>query len=229
MKKIQKILINTSLLIIFVSHSYGLVFNLSDTTKTGSAPNFPGYAYADPGEVLLDSTTHAGFNGIDDTFDGTLIFNFTLNVENFPGNQSYSTIDFDNTSAGDSPIAIGFSSSVSNFWNTFRLLNGGSNALNNLGTSSVIQGRDQTFTLTIDYNANALDSAILEMGGNPFDYDLGDFDYSFDKISFRNGYADNITSATNMLVTIVPEPATYALLSGALALVFVALRRRFKA
>ena len=222
MKKIQKTLISTSLLMLFVSHSYGLVFNINDVyNKTGISN--------DPGFVLLDNTTHAGFNGIDDTFDGTLTFNFSLRVESYPTNPGYSTIDLDNTSTGDSPLAIGFSSWVSNFWNTFRLIGGSSNALNNLGTSSVNEGQDQGFTLTIDYNAGALDSAILGMERNPFLYDLGDYDYSFDRISFRNGLTDNVTSVTDLSVSIVPEPATYALISGALALVSVALRRRFKA
>ena len=222
MKKTLKTLINSSLLMLFVSHSYGLVFNINDVyNKTGISN--------DPGFVLLDNTTHAGFNGIDDTFDGTLTFNFSLRIELYPTNPGYSTIDLDNTSTGDSPIAIGFSSWVSNFWNTFRLLNGGSNALNNLGTSSVNEGQDQGFTLTIDYNAGALGSATLGMERNPFLYDLGDYDYSFDRISFRNGLTDNVTSVTDLSVSIVPEPATYALISGALALVFVALRRRFKA
>ena len=220
MQKTLKTLINTSLLMLFVSHSYGLVFNINDVyNKTGISN--------DPGFVLLDNTTHAGFNGIDDTFDGTLTFNFSLRVESYPTNPGYSTIDLDNTSTGNSPLAIGFSSWVSNFWNTFRLLNGGSNALNNLGTSSVNEGQDQGFTLTIDYNAGALDSAILGMERNPFLYDLGDYDYSFDRISFRKGLTDNVTSVTDLSVSIVPEPATYALIFGAFAFVFVALRRRF--
>ncbi|MGB0290934.1 MAG: hypothetical protein ACPGC0_07060, partial [Opitutales bacterium] len=169
----------------------------------------------DPGFVLLDNSIQAGFNGIDDTFDGRLIFNFTLNIEIYPTNPGYSTIDLDNTSTGNSPIAIGFSSSDSNFWNTFRLIGGNSNALNNLGTNSVIEGQDQGFTLTIDYNAGALDSATLGMERNPFLYDLGNYDYSFDRISFRNGLTDNVTSVTDLSVSIVPEPATYALISGA--------------
>ena len=228
MTKILKTSINTSLLMLFVGHSYGLVYNITDVlNKTGQAN--------DPGAILLDNTTHAGFNGIDDTFDGTLIIEFTLNIEvypttSFPNVGGHTTIDFDNTNTGTSPLAVGFSSWVNNFWNTFRIDSGGtSTAQNNLGTSSVIEGQDQTFTLTIDYNAGALDSGILEMGGNPFDYDIGDFDYSFDRISFRNGRADNVSSMTNMSVSIVPEPATYALISGALAFVFVALRRRFNA
>ena len=222
MKKTLKTLINTSLLMLFVSHSYGLVFNINDVyNKTGISN--------DPGFVLLDNTTHAGFNGIDDTFDGTLTFNFSLRVESYPTNPGYSTIDLDNTSTGNSPLAIGFSSWVSNFWNTFRLIGGSSNALNNLGTSSVNEGQDQGFTLTIDYNAGALDSATLGMERNPFLYDLGDYDYSFDRISFRNGLTDNVTSVTDLSVSIVPEPATYALIFGAFAFVFVALRRRFNA
>ena len=222
MKKPIRTLINTSLLMLFVSHSYGLVFNINDVyNKTGISN--------DPGFVLLDNSIQAGFNGIDDTFDGSLIFNFTLNIEIYPTNPGYSTIDLDNTSTGNSPIAIGFSSSDSNFWNTFRLIGGNSNALNNLGTNSVIEGQEQGFTLTIDYNAGALDSATLGMERNPFLYDLGNYDYSFDRISFRNGLTDNVTSVTDLSVSIVPEPATYALISGALALVFVALRRRFKA
>ena len=63
MKKTLKTLINAGLLVLFVSHSHGLVFNLTDiNNQTGAGTT-----------LLLDNTT-PGFNGIDDTFDGSVTY-----------------------------------------------------------------------------------------------------------------------------------------------------------
>ncbi|MGB0290791.1 MAG: PEP-CTERM sorting domain-containing protein, partial [Opitutales bacterium] len=121
----------------------------------------------------------------------------------------------------------------SDYWNGYRIewRDGGFNQFLNpltFGDNPVVEGQSQAFTLTIDYNAGALDTGTLIIDGDSTVYDIDDYDYSFDEISFSAAFESAI-SATNISVSIVPEPATYALLSGALALVFVALRRRFKA
>ena len=225
MKKTLKTFINTSLLMLFVSHSHGLVFNLTDVNNRTGVSN-------DPGVILLDNTTHSEFNGIDDSFDGRVTFNFTLIFDTYPAGGTFATFALQD-SAGSTPIAIGNSWS-SNNWDGYRLDKTIGNVDQQLttlsfGSNAIAQGVAQAFTMTIDYNAGALDTGTLSIDGDPTAYDIGDYDYSFENIRFRNGLTNNAASATNMSVEVVPEPATYALISGALALVFVVLRRRFKA
>ena len=222
MKKTLKTLINTSLLLLFVSHSHGLVYNITDiNNRTGDQNNI--------GMILLNNTTHPEFNGIDDTFEGRIIFNFTLTYEIFPSGGTYASFELEDR-LQNTPIAIG-NSWNSNNWDGFRIPDSQTPSLTTIafGSNAVVEGESQTFTMTIDYNAGALDTGTLIMGGDSTTYDIGDYDYSFERIRFRNGLSNNVVSATNMSVEVVPEPATYALLSGAFALVFVALRRRFKA
>ena len=225
MTKTLKTLINTSLLLLFVSNSYGLAFNLTDINNRTGVSN-------DPGVILLDNTT-SGFNGIDDTFDGRVIFNFTLTFDTFPAGGSYAIFALED-SAGSNPIAIGNSWSSRN-WDGLRIdktvthVDQQLTVLDYFGTNAIAEGVSQAFTMTIDYNAGALDTGTLSIDGDTTTYDIRDYDYSFDKIRLRNGLADNTVSATNMSVEVVPEPATYALIFGSLALVFVAFRRRFKA
>ena len=218
MTKTLKTFINTSLLMLFVSHSYGLVFNLTNVyNQAGSVNN---------NSNILDNTTHPGFNGIDDTFDGTVIFNFTITYDLLPSQNNVAVFQLMN-SAGNIPLAIGNSWS-SDYWNGFQL-NGGLTILT-LGSNPVVKGQPQAFTMIIDYNASALDNGTLIIAGDPIVYDIGDYDYSFSGIYFSTGVnSDNAASATNMSVVVIPEPVTYALIFGALALVFVAVRRRFDA
>ena len=220
MKKTLKAFINAGLLILFVSHSYAVVFSLSDLyNQAGSV---------DDSSNILDKTTHPRFNAIDDTFDGTVTFNFTITYDLFPSQNNIAIFQLMN-SAGNIPIAIG-TAWYSNNWDGFRLDEGNGITPLTFGSNPVVVGESQAFTMTIDYNAGALDTGTLIMAGDTTVYDIGDYDYSFSEIYFSTGVnSDNIASATNMTVEIVPEPATYALLSGALALVFVALRRRIKA
>ena len=218
MKKTLKTIINTSLLMLFVSDSYGLVYNLGHVlTRTGVS--------YDPGLVILDNTTHLGFNGIDDTFDGSVTFNFTITFNTYPTGGSYGAFTIER-GTNSIPIAIGKSWTSSN-WNGFR----GANApiVLTFGANRVIEDQSQAFTMRIDYNAGAVDSGTLIMAGDSNVYDIGDYDYSFDSIRLRNGLSNTVTSFTSMSVEVIPEPATYALIFGALALVFVPLRRRFKA
>ena len=220
MKKTLKTIINTSLLMLFVSDSYGLVYNLGHVlTRTGVS--------YDPGLVILDNTTHPGqqFNGIDDTFEGSVTFNFTITFNTYPTGGSYGAFTIER-GTNSIPIAIGKSWTSSN-WNGFR----GANApiVLTFGANRVIEDQSQAFTMRIDYNAGAVDSGTLIMAGDSNVYDIGDYDYSFDSIRLRNGLSNTVTSFTGMSVEVIPEPATYALIFGALALVFVPLRRRFKA
>ena len=214
MTKTLKTLINTSLLMLFVSHSYGLVYNLNDISRP--APQ------TDYGVTLMDNTTHPGFNGIDDTFDGTVTFNFTLTFDNYQQQNNYVLFQLGNSN-GDR-IAIG-NTFGSNNWGGYQTGSG----LLTFGNNPVVEGQSQAFTLTIDYNAGALDTGTLIIVGDSNVYDIGDYDYSFNEIVFLNGLAGTVASGTNMSVEVVPEPATYALIFGALAFGFVAFRRRFKA
>ena len=230
MKKTLKTLINTSMLMLFVSHSYGQVYNLPDVSHQGITP-IPGVAGGANQTTLLDTNTHPGFNGIDDTFDGSIIFEFTITFDSYPANNNTNFALFALKNAND----VAFSSSrisIGNFVNSDVWdANQGSLISDpfNFGNNQVVQGQSQSFTLTIDYNAGALDSATLIISGDSTTYGLPENNYSFDLIDFTSGFEGTSVSATNMSVSIVPEPATYALLSGALALVFVALRRRLKA
>ena len=217
MTKTVKTFINTSLLMLFVSHTHGLVFNISDRINLTGATS----------TLLLDNTT-SGFNGIDDTFDGRVTFNFSINFGNFLNGGAFAGLALVN-SDGDSPITVGNSWSSLN-WNGFRIKNSLLTTTLDFGTNAVVQGTPKAFTMTINYNAGALDTGTLTMAGDSTTYDIGDFDYSFDEIYFRSGSAATLSvSATDMSVSIVPEPATYALIFGALAIGFVALRRRFNA
>ena len=217
MKKTLKILINISLLMLFVSDSYGLVYNL------GHALNRTGVSY-DPGLVILDNTTHPGFNGIDDTFDGSVTFNFMINFDPY-STASYAAFAIER-GTNTVPIAIGKSWSSVN-WNGYR----GANAQTILtfGANRIAQGQSQAFTMTIDYDAGALDSGTLLIAGDPNVYSIGDSNYSFDRIRLKNGLSNTSVSFMSMAVEVVAEPATYALICAALAFVFVVLRRRFKA
>ena len=224
MTKTLKTLINTSLLLLFVNNSYGLAFNLTDINNRTGVSN-------DPGVILLDNTT-SGFNGIDNTFNGRVTFNFTLTFDDYPAGGSFAVFALED-SAGSNPIAIGNSWS-SNNWDGYRLDKTIGNVDQQLttlsfGSNAIAQGVAQAFTMTIDYNAGALDTGTLSIEGDSTTYDIGDYDYSFTNLRWRNGLTDSVASATNMTVEVVPEPATYALIFGALAFVFVAIRRRFKA
>ena len=223
MKKTLKTFINASLLMLFVSHSYGLIFNLSDII------NRPG-AQADSGVMLMDNTTNPEFNGIDDTFDGSITFNFTITSDQYAlAGITYALFQLqkDNLLGNPTvPIAIG-NPFTSDNWGGLR--NEGYITKLIFGSNPVVVGESQAFTMTIDYNAGALDTGTLIMGGDSNVYDIGEFDYTFNEIMFFNGFDGSFASATDMTVEVVPEPATYALIFGALALVFVALRRRFKA
>ncbi len=214
MKKTLKTFINAGLLMLFVSHSYGLVYNLNDINRPGPQADF--------GVILMDNTTHAGFNGIDDTFDGTVTFNFTLTFDNYQQQGDYVLFELGNSN-GSSAIAIG-NTFGSNNWGGYQAGSGLT-----FGSNPVVEGQSQAFTMTIDYNAGALDTGTLIIFGDSNVYDIGDYDYSFNEIVFYNGLPGTVASGTNMSVEVVPEPATYALIFGALALVFVALRRRFNA
>ena len=220
MKKTLKTFINAGLLMLSVSHSYGLVYNISDVNRAGGQ--------ADYGVMLMDNTTHSRFNGIDDTFDGSVTFNFTLTYTQYQTGGTYVLFQLQNRTLGTpiTPIAIG------NIWtsdNWGGIRNTGFITDLTLGSNPVVVGESQAFTMTIDYNAGALDTGTLIMGGDSNVYDIGDYDYSFNEIVFFNGFDGSFASATDMTVEVVPEPATYALISGALALVFVPLRRRLKA
>ena len=224
MKKTLKTLISTGLFMLCFSHSHGLaqVYDLNDVlNQTGSTFT-----------QILNSTTHPGFNGIDDTFDGSVTFNFTITY-NFipPGGFNEAVFTLGDISNNKIPLAIGnaFGQGANSAnWNGYQ--DGNNNkAYLTFGSNPVVEGQPQAFTMTIDYNAGALDTGTLIMGGDSTTYDIGDYDYSFEEIRFRNGLTDSVASATNMTVEVVPEPATYALIFGALALVFVPLRRRFKA
>ena len=217
MKTTLKTIINTSLLMLLVSHSYGIVYNLTDVN------NRAGISY-DPGLILLDNTT-PGFNGIDNTFDGRITFKFTITFNTYPSGGAYAAYTLEK-GTNSIPIAIGNSWESTN-WNGFR----GAIAptILTFGANPVVEGQSQAFAMTIDYNAGAHDTGTLIIIGDSNVYDIGTGDYSFNSIRFRSGLTNTIASFTNMSVEIVPEPATYALLSGALALVFVALRRRIYA
>ena len=230
MRKTLKTLINTGLFMLFFSHSHGLalVYSLNDVYN-------PADSFDGSGNVL-DNTTHPGFNGIDDTFDGSVIFKFTITFDVYISADARHSASFhlssSNASGNVEPIIIG-NVNFSDYWNGARYEDylGASNPVQsplNFGSNPVVVGQPQEFTLTIDYNAGALDAGTLIITGDPIAYDIGDFNYSFDRIYFIGGFSSG-ASATDMSVSIVPEPATYALLSGALALVFVAVRRRFKA
>ena len=225
MKKTLKTLINTGLFMLCFSHSHGLalVYNLNDVNKPVNSSVGVG--------TILSNFTDPGFNGIDDTFAGEITFNFTFTYDVLPSNNAYITFGLKSNAGGIHPIVIG--NYFSDYWNGYRIesSDGGINGFLNpltFGNNPVVEGQSQAFTLTIDYNAGALDTGTLIIDGDSTVYVIDDYDYSFDEIRFTAAI-DSAISATNMSVSIVPEPATYALLSGALALVFVAVRRRFKA
>ena len=221
MKKTLKTLINTGLFMLFFSHSHGLalVYNLNDViNQTGAGDT-----------ILLDNTTHPGFNGIDDTFDGSITFNFTLTFDQYFSTAEQALFMLSNN--GSSFTGIG--GYYSGNWSGMPADLGPFGNID-LGSNPIVAGVSQAFTMTIDYNAGALDTGTVVLAGDSTVYNLVDYDYSFDQIIFQTfpGSGDGtiqIASATDMSVSIVPEPATYALISGALALVFVAVRRRFKA
>ena len=203
---------------LFVSYSYGLVFSLENVfNKTGQSN--------DPGLILLDNTT-SGFKGIDDTFDGSITFNFTIAYDIYPSGGAFSVFHLE-TNAGITPIAIGNNWESGN-WGGYRIDGNGTTNLV-IGSTPVVEGQSQAFTMTIDYNAGALDTGTLIIDGDPSIWGIPRLDYSFDMIKFRNGLDNTVSSMTNISVSVVPEPASYALIFGSLALVFVALRRRFKA
>ena len=220
MTKTLKTLINTSMLLLFVSHTHGLVFNLTDiNSRTG--------VFNDPGIIVLNNTTHSEFTAIDNTFDGRVTFNFTLTFDTYPAGGAFAGFELRNSSSR-TPIAIGNTWNSTN-WDGFRVPQSVGLTTLPFGTNPIVEGTSKAFTLTIDYNAGALDTGTLSIEGDSTTYDIGDYDYSFTNLRWRNGLTDSVASATNMTVEVVPEPATYALIFGSLAFVFVAIRRRFKA
>ena len=220
MKKTLKTFINAGLLMLSVSHSYGLVYNISDVNRAGGQ--------ADYGVMLMDNTTHSRFNGIDDTFDGSVTFNFTLTYTQYQTGGTYVLFQLQNRTVGTPivPIAIG-NTWTSDNWGGIR--NTGFITDLTFGSNPVVVGESKAFTMTIDYNAGALDTGTLMIDGDSTVHDIGEFDYTFNEIMFFNGFGGSFASATDISVEVVPEPATYALIFGALAFGFVAVPRRFKA
>ena len=230
MKKTLKTLINTSLLMLFVSHSYGKVYNLPDVTHIGNTPQ-PGYASSTSNQTtLLDANTHPEFNGVGDTFDGILTFEFTLTFDSYPAdnNTNFAFIEFKNTQISD--ISNGTSRiTIGNFWSSDVWdANIPTSDPFNFGNNQVVVGQSQSFTMTIYYR-DGIESGTLSTSGDPTIYSLPWNYYSFDRIDFSSGFEGTNVSATNISLSIIPEPATYALIFGALAFGFVAVRRRFKA
>ena len=230
MKKTLKTLINTSLLMLFVSHSYGKVYNLPDVSHIVNTPP-PGWASPSNNTTLLDANTHPEFNGVGDTFDGSITFEFTLTFDSYPNkNTNFALIEFKNTQIGDLNLAT-TRITIGNFPNSDVWdANQGSVISDpfNFGNNPVVVGQSQSFTLTIDYR-DGLESGTLSISGDPTIYQLPWNYYSFDRIDFTSGFGGTNASATNISLSIIPEPATYALIFGALAFGFVAVRRRFKA
>ena len=221
MKKTLKTLINTGLFMLCFSHSHGLamVYNLNDVlNQTGSAST-----------EILNSTTHPGFTGIDDTFDGSVTFNFTITFGQFYPSAENAIFALNKTLNNNGVAFTGIGGFFIGNWSGMPADTGGFGNID-LGSNPIVAGVSQAFTMTIDYNAGALDTGTVVLAGDSTVYNLVDYDYSFTQIRFTTVTQNSsLASATNMSVSIVPEPATYALLSGALVLVFVALRRRFKA
>ena len=216
-----KLLKYGSLFLITITLSHGIVYNINDVNnRAGSVDDIATY--------ILNSTTHPTFVPIDDTYDELVIFNFTITFNTYSTtNYSYGGFYLVDP-AFDSPIAIGNEWGSYN-WNAFRSnSNNGVTGNIPIGTNAIVEGQPTTFTMTINYNAGALDTATLRMTGDNTTYDLGAHDYSFDRIRVRNGN-DNMMSFTNMSFNVIPEPETYALIFGGLALGFVMLRRRLKA
>ena len=137
MTKPLKTLINTSLLMLFVSHSYGLVFNLADINQR------TGVEY-DTGLILLDNTT-SGFNGIDDTFDGSITFNFTITYDIYPSGGAFNVFHLE-TNAGIAPIAIGNNWESGN-WGGYRIDGNGTTNLV-IGSTPVVEGQSQAVSYT---------------------------------------------------------------------------------
>ena len=221
MKKTLKTFINTGLFMLFVCHSHGLalVYNLPDVNFVQGPPQ-----YTTNTAFILTNWTNPEFNGIDDTFDGSITFEITFQLDVFPtGLDNYALFQLWN---GQTEVPIGIGIDSSDIWLGYRF-DDKANGLN-IGNTPIVGGQSQSFTLTIDYNAGALDTALIVVDGDSNVYNIGDYDYSFDIVALITG-TDHAGSLTNITVSIVPEPETYALIFGALAFVFVALRRRLKA
>ena len=213
---------------LFVSHSYGKVYNLPDVTHIGITPQ-PGYAGQSNQTTLLDANTHPEFNGVGDTFDGSIIFEFTLTFDSYPNvGINYALLEFKNTHTGD--LDLGTSRiTIGNFWSSDVWdANIPTSDPYNFGNNQVVVGQSQSFTMTIYYR-DGIESGTLSTSGDPTIYSLPWNYYSFDRIDFSSGFEGTNVSATNISLSIIPEPATYALIFGALAFGFVAVRRRFKA
>ncbi|MGB0290790.1 MAG: hypothetical protein ACPGC0_06325, partial [Opitutales bacterium] len=113
MEKTLKTLINTGLFMLCFSHSHGLalVYNLNDVNKPVNSSDGVG--------TILSNFTDPGFNGIDDTFDGSVTLNFSITFDIYPSGGTSAHIGLVNSADGTRPIVIG--NYYSDYWNGYRI------------------------------------------------------------------------------------------------------------
>ena len=186
-----------------VSTSSAVTINLSDELDLGTFNSNT----TETRTILTTSTT--GFDAIDNTFDGVVIYSFTVKYDETDGIQEFAGLSLFDGGSENLGITNRFSSDM---WSYFRaaFISANEADLQNAGGDVVtIAANDpKTFTVQINYNVGAVDSASILFDGKTTL--LPDGNYSFDSVRVR---ARNVkVDYTDISFTIIPEPATLMLL-----------------
>ena len=179
-------------------------------------------------------TTFGDLPPIDNTFTGSVEFRFTINHLVSPNNAyNYFVVRSgdENDPVGDRPIVA----RVGTEWAASPWMAGNPGDLTNLLDDAgdpvpVVSNVPVSFEMVIDYVAGQDDSLRFRMVGQDNWTTLSDRDYGFTNITAQAGHGGSgsgpTADITNMSVVVIPEPATMAMVFGAVVLGLVILRRR---
>lgn len=199
--------LSTATLAVFTLTASAEVYTLADQF----AVNDNNYATA---PVVLSSATHPGFTPIDDTFEGTLLANFTIAVAtDKPTLNGTSALTFHLYRDAGATEVLGIGNGWwAGAWSVWKGPYGNSpaNLLDSEGAAIPIfdevteTARDtQRIRFTVNYHAGADDTAYIQIAGGTTE--LLPADYSFEEILTKS--YDAPSDFTEMSVEIIPASA----------------------
>ena len=215
----------------FASASVIATFELPDALEVNQFDGLPNVVVLDSSTLATDGVTTFGDLAIDDTFTGSVEFYFTIMPTPDSVTSSYNFFvlrDFDSGEEG----APGINARVGNEWDGSIWVAGSNgdrfNITNDEGaTVPLVNDVAVSFEMVVDYVAGADDSARVRFGGQEEWTFLADRDYTLNTITAQaGGGSGSSASFTDMSVVVIPEPATMAMVFGAVVLGLVILRRR---
>ena len=208
-------------------------FELPDALEVNQFDGLPNVVVLDASTVASDGVTTFGDLAINDTFTGSVEFYFTITPTPDSITSSYNFFvlrDFDGGQDG----VPGINARIGNEWDGTIWVAGSNGSRFNItdddgATVPLVNDVAVSFEMVIDYVAGADDSARVRFGGQDEWTFLSDRDYTLNTITAQaGGGSGSSASFTDMSVVVIPEPATMAMVFGAVVLGLVILRRRMR-